>query len=831
MRSGVADALERIQAPLLQLSLHRRIAVFVSSILLAVFVAFGYLGWAAIGSGERMTLDERADTAQVLARHLDTFLGHATSHLAVLAREVAPRTGVLTNDDAGHSLADSYPQLQLFFRRLLVVDTNGHVIASEPAGTLDTVSSEAREVVDSALRQRSPTISNLVELHGDSARGVFFVAPIISDRTPVGAVVGEMQLPHPAIYAVASALQLGKTGHMEVVDAHGVVLASTLTEDVFDESEHLSFYAPLLASHASTVGPALYEHHADEDGEHEEMQQRATADSWHTMAFVPLDSTGWGVGIGQTEAETFAAGRDLRNQALAVAAGALGLALCFAWIGTRSVVLPLRQLTEAGERMAAGDLSQTIPVEQSDEVGRLAHVMEFMRQRLGGSLAEIRAWNTELERRVHDRTRALETSNRHLQVLTHVATAAGRGQAGLEAALQSGLEELASALDSESGWASLWDEQHQHLRLVASYKLSDDMLNAERVVDCADATCIACIQAEEPLRANLNSCAALPFGLRRTMPDTSCWSAPIRLGDEVLGRLFVTTLRDRALNADELALLEGVARQLAVAFDNARLVEEAARLETVRRMDLLRAEFLGSVSHELRTPLGFVKGYSTTLLREDVRWTKEQQREFLHIIDEECDHLTGLVDDLLDAARLQAGRLRFTFAPVDVGLLVKRVVDRMSTTTLAQRPVEVQLAEVPSIVADASRVEQVVLNLLQNACRYSPAGTPITIELQPDAEGVRIGVLDRGVGLAGTDAERVFEPFYRTRNGASAHAGGAGLGLAICRSIVEHHSGRMWAETRPGGGTAMWLTLPFEPRPTEGEQLHARVAREASLSR
>jgi two-component system, OmpR family, sensor histidine kinase KdpD len=136
------------------------------------------------------------------------------------------------------------------------------------------------------------------------------------------------------------------------------------------------------------------------------------------------------------------------------------------------------------------------------------------------------------------------------------------------------------------------------------------------------------------------------------------------------------------------------------------------------------------------------------------------------------------------------------------------------SSVLGDRPLDLRLAAVSPIMADASRVEQVILNLLQNACRYSAPNAPIEIELTRNPQGVRIGVLDRGVGLTPVDAERIFEPFYRAGKGTSANAGGAGLGLAICRSIVETHGGRMWAESRPEGGMAMFLTLPLEAQAT-----------------
>ena len=162
----------------------------------------------------------------------------------------------------------------------------------------------------------------------------------------------------------------------------------------------------------------------------------------------------------------------------------------------------------------------------------------------------------------------------------------------------------------------------------------------------------------------LCTCPALPAELRHQVAGLTCWCVPISLGDESLGALGLAVLADRPVQSEEVALVQGIAHQIAVAFENARLTEEQTRLEAARRMELLRTEFLGSVSHELRTPLGFIKGYTTTLLREDVRWSPPDQREFLQIIVQESERLTRLLNDILDLAKMQAGKIEWHMADI-----------------------------------------------------------------------------------------------------------------------------------------------------------------------
>ncbi|MBI3968900.1 MAG: HAMP domain-containing protein, partial [Chloroflexi bacterium] len=533
----------------------------------------------------------------------------------------------------------------------------------------------------------------------------------------------------------------------------------------------------------------------------------------------------WGVGVGQYQSETFAATLDLRDRALIVAAMAMAIALGCAWVGTQSVVGPILALTRAGDRMATGDLSDPIHVTQPDEVGRLGHVLETMRQRLGQSLDEIMGLNRDLEQRVRARTNELEITIQYLRALVSIATAASRGDPP-QAVLRRALQELAEALKARSAWAFLWDESQQQLRLAAGYRLREPAPEGTTVAD-SDAACLLALRSGTLVSRRQACCpedGCPALGADRGAPDVDvrCWCAPIRIGEWQVGSFCLALENGRVPEGEEEALVHGVAQQVGFAFETARLTEEQARFEATRRLELLRAELLGSVSHELRTPLSFIKGYTSTLLRDDVTWEPEQKREALTIMDEECDRLAEIIDSLLDAARVQAGRLELKCEPTEIERVIRRTTERLAGS-LNEHTVELHIEASPTIIADATRLEQVVFNLLQNAAKYSPTGGPIDVRVQAEAEGVRIGILDRGVSVPPAEATKIFEPFYRVSNGHAAKIGGVGLGLAVCRAIVEAHGGRIWAEPRPGGGTGVYLTLPWRAHSAGGSADESEV--------
>ena len=234
------------------------------------------------------------------------------------------------------------------------------------------------------------------------------------------------------------------------------------------------------------------------------------------------------------------------------------------------------------------------------------------------------------------------------------------------------------------------------------------------------------------------------------------------------------------------------------------LRENIAQLEQVRHRAQLQDDFIATVSHDLHTPLGFIKGYATSLLRPDTTWDTEIQREFLTIIDEEADHLMALVDKFLVSARLQSGMMSMDFQPVRLDSLIRDVVMRIHGRDKSVQ-VELDLEKTPPIQADSLRLVQVFENLFENASKYAPDSS-IAITLRHLGDQLFITFADRGPGIPSEHLPFLFERFYRVP--AQSGKPGTGLGLFICRQIVQAHSGQISVETAPGKGTAFRIELP-----------------------
>ncbi len=269
-----------------------------------------------------------------------------------------------------------------------------------------------------------------------------------------------------------------------------------------------------------------------------------------------------------------------------------------------------------------------------------------------------------------------------------------------------------------------------------------------------------------------------------------------------------------SLDAQETrSLLATFATQIAFALERERMNDAARKAQLAMETEKLRSSLLSSVSHDLRTPLSVIAGASGSLL-ESLPDTADApvRRELLETIVDEANRLTRLVDNLLSVTRLESGAVtvqkEWHVVEDIVGSAIRQVGRRATDHRLS---VEIP-ADMPMVRVDAVLIEQVMANLLDNAARYSPAGSVIAIGAGRLDDRVVIEVADRGAGLAPGEQERIFEKFYR---GEAARSGprGAGLGLSICRAIVEAHGGRIWADNRPEGGARFCFSLPLDEPP------------------
>jgi len=314
-----------------------------------------------------------------------------------------------------------------------------------------------------------------------------------------------------------------------------------------------------------------------------------------------------------------------------------------------------------------------------------------------------------------------------------------------------------------------------------------------------------------------------PAGLGTdTLPGSSALYLPLIGSRGPTGVIAVRSAQPALLlDPEQFHLLETYANQTALAIERARLAEEAQRALVEAEAERMRSAILSSVSHDLRTPLAAITGSASSLLEGGERLDAASRRDLARAIHDEAYRLDRLLKNLLDITRLESGALQLhkEWHPLEeiVGSALTRLEQR-----LGDRQIRTDFPpELPLIRLDCVLVEQVVINLLENALKYAPPESAIELSARQSDGTVLFEIADRGLGLSPGDEQRVFEKFYRA---ASAREGGVGLGLTICRGIIDAHGGRIWAENRPGGGALFRFTLPVEAHQPGTEPEAARAS-------
>lgn len=288
---------------------------------------------------------------------------------------------------------------------------------------------------------------------------------------------------------------------------------------------------------------------------------------------------------------------------------------------------------------------------------------------------------------------------------------------------------------------------------------------------------------------------------------------PLHAGDEIQGALVFGRFGGPPFSLDQIRLSEFVATHVGQLLVRQQLVNRIAALEAERRLQTFQENFIAMVSHELRSPLGFIKGYTTTLLRTDITWDDDTRREFLSIIDEEADRLRGLIDNLLDSSRLQTGKMRMQQEPILADELLAEICQRTKRLS-DQLQVTLDVRKTFLAPIDPVRFSQVVDNLINNAVKYAQ-NSPIQITVDvvdqhplPSNRAGHIAIQDHGPGIGSEHLERVFERFYRIPE-VNPQTHGVGLGLYICREIIHSHGGEISCESVVGEGTTFHIYLPI----------------------
>jgi signal transduction histidine kinase len=261
---------------------------------------------------------------------------------------------------------------------------------------------------------------------------------------------------------------------------------------------------------------------------------------------------------------------------------------------------------------------------------------------------------------------------------------------------------------------------------------------------------------------------------------------------------------------EDIGVLQTVAGQAAVAVENQRLHEQIKEANTrLQEYDRVKSEFVAIIAHDFRGPLMAIRGFAELIL-EDNDLPVESRQEFLQTIMDQTDDLARLANDTLLISRMETGELEYQWRDVELGPLI---LDSVPLGLSRHSVVADVPAGIAAIVADADRMQQVITNLVTNAVKYSPDGGAVTVRVRErGAEHVLIEVVDQGLGIPADQIGRLFQKFERVRSDEHMRISGTGLGLYICRRIVEGHGGRLWVESEVGRGSTFSILLPVDAR-------------------
>jgi len=281
---------------------------------------------------------------------------------------------------------------------------------------------------------------------------------------------------------------------------------------------------------------------------------------------------------------------------------------------------------------------------------------------------------------------------------------------------------------------------------------------------------------------------------------------PLYHGPKILGAMVFIRFGGPVYEEAQVTLATLAGREVSAILGQKAYEELFQQLKSLQQKVQLQDDFVATMSHELRTPLGFIKGYSTTLLRSDTTWDLETSKEFLTIIDEEADRLAQLIDNILESAKLQSHSVQLSLQPVRLDALIRDVIVRVNTRH-KDLDIDLQLDSMEAIQGDIVRLTQVFDNLFSNAVKYA-AGSKITVITKAEKDSLLITFSDNGPGIPKVYLPYIFERFYRVPGDRSS--AGSGLGLYICNQIISAHHGKIWVDSEINQGTTFYIQLPID---------------------
>ncbi len=616
-----------------------------------------------------------------------------------------------------------------------------------------------------------------------------------------GVTVAEVNLKF--IWDVVSRIKVGLAGYAYVVDSRGFLIAHPDIGLVLRKTDMamLPQVAAALTTRANEPDALQPLTGTDPAG-----QAVLTANA----AINPLD---WRVFVDLPLSEALAPLYESAQRTVALMLIGLAIATAVAVFLARRMVVPIQALQQGAQRIGAGELSRRIDIRTGDELEVLADQFNRMAADLQESYAGLERKVEERTLELRESTRALARSVVELKALGEVGQAVS-STLDLRRVLETVVTRAVELGEADGGAIFRYRRKSRDFCLWHAAGLDEDLEAALREMRIAAHETIMgdAVQSHEPVQiADLSELPAMPLrDLSLAAGYLAVLIVPLVRADRIFGAIVLQRRRTGNFPQNTVNLLRTFASQSSLAIQNARLFREIE--EKGRQIEIAsqhKSQFLANMSHELRTPLNAILGYTELMLDGLYGDVGEKSRTVLERVQSNGKHLLGLINDVLDLAKIEAGQ--FTLAVDDYVMehVVRAVVD--ATESLARTKGLTLCATVaqnlPPGIGDERRLTQVLLNIVGNAIKFTDSGG-VTVDARAQNGFFTLSVTDTGPGIALEEQARIFEEFQQVDNSSTRQKGGSGLGLAISRRIVEMHGGTIALESAPGHGATFRIHLP-----------------------
>ena len=613
-------------------------------------------------------------------------------------------------------------------------------------------------------------------------------------RRDAGVSVAEVNLKF--IWDVVSQIKVGQQGHAYVVDAQGRLIAHPDISLVLRNTDLTRL--PYVQA-ARTAAP---------DQMQEGVQIVRDIQGREVLtAYAPIAPLGWLMFVELPLDEAYAPLYDSIKLSSLLLVGGLTLAFLAGLFLARKMIIPIQRLRKGAARIGSGDLSERLVIKTGDELETLADQFNDMASRLQESYSN-------LENKVEQRTAELAQSVGELRALGEVSQAVN-STLDLQNVLTTIVSRAAPLAGTEAGAIYVFDVVARDFQLRATFGMDDDLIAAirEHRGDLADTAVGHSVERREPIQ----------ISDVRTTPPSEVLSAVVNAGfrallivpllssDGVVGALVVRRKREGEFPKSTVELMQTFAAQSVVAIENARLfteIEEKGRQLSVASQH--KSQFLANMSHELRTPLNAILGYTELILDDIYGEVPEKMRGVLNRVQTNGKHLLGLINDVLDLSKIEAGQLTLSLADYSISEMVQTVLSTVASLA-AQKHLPLRSELPPSLPVargDERRIAQVLLNLVGNAIKFTDNGE-VSVRASVANGSYTIAVCDTGPGVSEADKMKIFEEFQQADSSSTKKKGGTGLGLSIAKRIVEMHGGKLGVESHLGAGSTFAFTLPL----------------------